>query len=350
MSTPEPWPSTCTVERLAEMTRARDRGVRWLVEQVADDGTPSGASVGNSWWRAPWALAVGGAPEVAARMLGWIERTALTGDGHFRAGPFGPPAPHSPVYHLSPIAIAAWLLGRYDTATAVMGAMSEYYEPRIGGVYEFVDRAGDPVQDTLKTAQLGVSALVTGHREIADGVARWLITNYDEQPELPHRLYTSRTDGVLLTDVDEGVAFSRVVDFTRPQQAYFQPGIAAAFLAGYHQQTGSAAALDRARRYLGLNIAGSDLQFDDPTSVQVCKFGWGVAATYHATADPSLRAWVVRMGEWFVRRQERDGSWAPASFMTPDPGPLDFYWKTAEHVMELSYVVAALNSQPLDAG
>ncbi|GGU11677.1 hypothetical protein GCM10010256_83890 [Streptomyces coeruleorubidus] len=48
------------------------------------------------------------------------------------------------------------------------------------------------------------------------------------------------------------------------------------------------------------------------------------------------------MGEWSVRRQRPDGAWAPSSFVTPQPGILDLYWKTAEHTMELSYVEQAL--------
>ncbi|MGI5132517.1 hypothetical protein ACQEVB_37335 [Pseudonocardia sp. CA-107938] len=350
MTRPDPtaWPTTCDAERLEDFRRARDLGVNWLVAQIGNDGEPMGAARANSWWRAPWALVVGGAPDAAARMMGWIERTALTEKGTFRPGPYGPPGPHTPVYHLSPIAIAAWLLARYDIAGAVMVAMSSYVDPHTGGVYQLLDHRTDPVQDTLLTAQVGVSALVTGRRDIADGVARWLITNYDEQTELPTRLYTSRRHDKVMTEFPAESAFFRVLDYTRPHQPYFNPGIAAAFLVGQHEQTGDTVALDRARKYLDITTAGGDLQFDDPTSVQICKFGWGVAATYAATGDPALRPWVVRSGDWFVRRQNDDGSWAPASFMTPEPGPLDFYWKTAEHVMELSYIVHALAAQPLD--
>ncbi|WP_353946411.1 hypothetical protein ABII15_35640 [Streptomyces sp. HUAS MG91] len=342
------WPTTCNAERLQRFRTSRDRGVAWLTAQVGEDGTPAGSDLANAWWRAPWALVVGGAPDVAARMMGWIERTALDDDGSFRPGRFDAPPGHSPVYHLSPVAIAAWLLGRYDTAKSVMSAMARHTDPVTGGVYESRAPVDDPVQDTLMTSQLGISALVSGDREVADGVARWLIATYDDQTELPDRFYSSRRHGKLVTEFPPAQSFSRVLDFGRPQQPYFQPGIAAAFLAGYHQQTGDETAWNRARRYLDITTGGGDLQFDDATSVQVCKFGWGAAAAYTVDADPALRPWVVRMGEWFVRRQESDGSWAPASFMSPDPGPLDFYWKTAEHVMELSYVVAALEAVPLD--
>jgi hypothetical protein len=342
------WPSTCSAADLERYTATRDRGVQWLTAQVAEDGTPAGAHLANSWWRAPWALAVGGAPEVAARMLGWIEREALTDEGDLRPGPYDAPSSTSRVYHLSPIAIVAWQLGRYDIASSVMTAMEKYTDPTSGGVYEHRDFRRDPLQDTLKTAQLGVSALVTGRRDVADGVASWLLRQYEDQPELPDRYYSSRRDGRLVTDFPDEEAFVRVVDFTSRQQAYFHPGIAAAFLSGYGAQTGHRAAQDRALDYLRITTGGGDVQFDDPTSVQICKFGWGAAMTYAATPKAELRPWVVRMAEWFTRRQQPDGSWAPSSFLTPSPGPLDFYWKTAEHVMEISYIVDALYSQPLD--
>lgn len=343
-----PWPTTCTAADLDRLKSVRDRGVSWLTDRVAEDGTPEGSEIANSWWRAPWALVVGGAPEVAARMLGWIERNALADDGALRPGPTDAPVTASPVYHLSPIAIAAWQLGRYDTANSVMKAMSRFTDPHSGGVYALRSFDTDPVQDTLMTAQLGVSALVTGHRDVADGVADWLITNYEDQPELPRRYYSSRRNGKLVTTFADDEAFSRVLDFDREHQPYFQPGIAAAFLTGYAQQTGNSAALSRAQDFLSITTGGGDLQFDDSTSVQICKFGWGAAVTYTATSDAGLRPWVARMGEWFARRQEPDGSWAPAAFMQPNPGLLDFYWKTAEHVMELSYIVSALSSEPFN--
>lgn len=340
--------ATCSAADLQRFIEARDRGVKWLSQQVSDNGKPAGAELGNSWWRAPWALVVGGAPEVAAQMIGWMEREALAEDGSLRPGPYDAPPAQSPVYHLSPLAIASWLLGNYDTANRIMNAMTAFIDPESGGVFEYRSFRSDPIQDTLKTAQLGVSALVTGQSTVSDGVANWLIRNYEDQPDLPNRYFSSRRNGELVTSFDQKDAFNRVVDYSLPQQAFFHPGIAAAFLTGYHEQTGNKRAIETARNYLKITTGGGDLQFEDPTSVQICKFGWGVAHTYQTASDADLRPWVIRMGEWFLARQKQDGSWAPASFMTPEPGPLDYYWKTAEHVMELSYIITSLSSQPLD--
>jgi hypothetical protein len=340
------WPTELTPGLLSRIRDARARGVAWLRDRIGNDGRPEGADVANCWWRAPWALCVGGAPDAAAAMIGWAEREALGDDGDFRPGPYGVAGGGSPVYHLSPLAIASWLLARYDTAAAVNGALARFRNPETGGAYELRDFGADPLEDNLKTAQLGISALVTGDREVSDGVYQWLGRNYAEQPDLPARLFTSRRAGAVVTDFPVSQAFIRVIDFQAPRQAYFHPGIAGAFLAGYAQQTGNTGALELGRQYLALTSGGTEEQYDDTGSVQICKFGWGAAAMLNADPDGGHLPWAVRMGEWFVRRQRPDGAWAPSSFMTPEPGILDLYWKTAEHVMELSYIEQALSARP----
>lgn len=327
---------------LGRLADARTRAVSWLEDRIGDDGRPDGADVANSWWRAPWALCVGGAPDAAAAMIGWAEREALTDDGDLRAGPYGGDGPGTPVYSLSPIAIAAWLLTRYGTANLVMDRIAYWTDPDTGGAYEYKDHDQDPLQDMLKTSQVGISALVTGRTDLADGVYRWLQAAWAAQPDLPRRLYPSVRGGEPVADFASGDALLRVVDFQSPRQLYFHSGIAGAFLAGYGQQFRDTTAIGLGNRYLELNKTGTVAQFDDTSSVQICKFGWGVAAMQTADPTSGQLPWLVRMGQWFVDRQRPDGSWAPSSFTTPDPGLLDYYWKTAEHLMELSYIQQAL--------
>src|SRR6185437_9530316 len=201
---------------LRRVRDARQAAVSWLSNRVGDDGEPVGWADGNAWWRAPWALCLGGAPDVAAALIGWTERNALTDAGDYRPWPYAPRGESSPVYHLSPIAIAAWLLARYDTAAAINGTWDHFQAQRTGGAYDNRDFAGDDLQENLKTAQLGVSALVTGRQDIAQGVRNWLEHNLADQPELPTRFYPARRNGGLVTEFAERDAFLRVVDWTAP--------------------------------------------------------------------------------------------------------------------------------------
>ncbi|MEE1799502.1 hypothetical protein PUR57_12600 [Streptomyces sp. JV176] len=330
-------------ETLQRVRRAREKAVSWLSERVADDGRPEGAETANAWWRAPWALSVGGADDVAAAMLGWIERNALTDDGDLRPEPYGGGLPRCPVYQLSPIAIGAWLLGRYSTATIIMDKLQQWTDPVHGGAWDFVDHDADPLQDSLRTGQLGISALVTGRTSMADGVRHWFGALWDAQPEAG-RLYTGMRNGKLVTEFSPEETFTRVVDYRAPKQTYFHSGIAGAFLAGYAGQASDPAAIELGLQYLRLNETGTKEQFEDTTSVQICKYGWGAAAMHAAAPDSGQLPWVLRMADWFVTRQRHDGTWAPSSFMVPEPGLLDYYWKTAEHLMELAYIEHALIS------
>lgn len=329
---------------LTRVSRHRRKAVDWLTARVDDSGRPAGADTANFWWRAPWALAVAGAPDVAAAMVGWAEREALQDDGDFRPGPFRAGIDGSPIYHLSPLAIAAWLLAHYDTARVLNDHMRTYQDPDTGGIHE--NRHDEPVdlrqQGNLKTAQFGVSSLVTGDRESATGVARWLRTTYDLQPDLPRRFYPIRNGHDLVTDIPAGREREYVLDFQAPRQLYFHPGIAAAFLAGWTQQTGDTEARALGRNYLALSTNATSEQFTDTASVQICKYGWGAAAMLDADPAGEHLPAVITMATWFCDRQRQDGSWAPSSFMLPNPGLLDLYWKTAEHTMELAYIEHAL--------
>src|SRR5262249_14484473 len=117
--------------------------------------------------------------------------------------------------------------------------------------------------DMLSTAQAGIAALAGGRMELADAVRRWLVRCLAEQPSLPHILHTIRSAGGLVTEPPRPLLWSGSVHFDQPRQAYFFPGIAAAFLALYAMRTGDKLALKAGHEYLALNRMGTSEQFDD---------------------------------------------------------------------------------------
>ena len=338
---------TSAPERLAQAKRLRstaDRAATWLVDRVGDDGKPVGADERNSWWRVPWALAISGHRGTAAALMSWAERTSLTDDGDLVEGVAGGGGPVTPVYKLSHLALAAHLLNRFDTSELVLRhIISTYYNDVTGGAFFYRDHDLRN-EDMLFTSQVGLLATWMGRLDIANNTYEWFARLWDAQPSISSgRLYTTWCNGALLIDD----ARSNLVDFNLPQQHYFQPGAAGAFLASYASRSGRREAIELATRYMHLNIEGTPRQFDDPDSVHICKFGWGAAELLVADPDGGWEPYAMQMADWFVQRQRPDGAWDPSAFTLTAPATdLDRMWKTAEHLMETLELETALRGVP----
>jgi hypothetical protein len=335
-------------ELIAAMARvhvSRDRGVQWLLKHVADDGEPAGARERNGWARVPWALALSGQCAVAAAVVEWAERTALAPEGGFKPGPaLG--AGRFLAYPMAHLAIGAWLLERYGVALSLMAGLRRLQDPVTGGlpIAAPVGAAKPPRCDLLSTAQTGIAALLTRQDDVAEGVHRWITELHAQQPALPQRLYSFRDGDTLLTVPEKELVWLAITEFDQPRQSYYTAGIAAAFLAGWAMQHDDAEALALGHAFLQLNRSGTAQQFEDTASVQICKFGWGVAAMTAADPQVDQAADLVRMGDWFTARQGEDGAWSMSSFLMAESGVIEKMAKTAEHVMELNAILSALGT------
>ena len=338
-----PADATDVVETVARLRRTAEAAGRWLVDRIDSSGKPAGADIANVWWRVPWALTLLGERDAAAAMLSWIEREALDDQGDLRPGPARGSGPVSPVYSLSHISIAAFLLNRYDTARLVYAKVASFQHPTGGGVLRYRDGRGEE-QDLLLTTQLGLLAVIAGDLDVAGRVYNGIRTMWQLQPELGRlRLYSNWSPGGLITEFPAAEAWSKFADFNAPRQAFYHPGAVAAFFADYAMRTGDREAIALARDMMQLNIGGCDEQFTDLSSVQICKFGWGAAQLLIADPHGGWLAHALRMAEWFIDRQEADGSWIPSTFQLTKPaGDMDKMWKTAEHLMESCLLGAAL--------
>jgi len=329
-----------TLAATQRLRAARDRARAWLVDRVGADGRPADFAKGNGWSRFPWTFALLGETEKGAAVLDWADREGLGDNGDFQAGPaygkgrFGA----YPVGHLT---MGALLLERHDVASRLfdrIGALEQH-----GGMP--VDPPGGPyaeLTDLLSTAQVGMAAVLGGRMDLAKRIRDWVLACLAEQPALPNTLYTLRSPQGLVTDVPGDLAWVGAIQFQEARQAYFYPGIAAAFLAIYAMRTGDTDALAAGHAYLSINLAGTQAQFDDLASVQACKFGWGVALMQIADPARDYSDTLVRMADWFIARQREDGSWGPSTFVSPEPLQIELMTKTAEHVMEVTAILAAL--------
>ena len=292
-----------------------------MLDRVGPDGDPGAHHC--HYYRVPWALALTGHRAEAAAVLSWVERNALEENGDLR--------PQARIgfelawssYPLANLATGAWHLERYDTALRIARRLRAYQHPEAGGAFAaHPDHRENERQDLFPTAQLGMTGLTTGQMDLACGAYRWMQTVWNAQPELPDRLYTATNGAELITNVagDSNLAWQAVTDFTQPRQAFYNPGIAAAFLGRYSMATGDQSALDLARNYLELTVKGTDAQFDHTDSVQVCKFAWGSSVLLEATGERQFFDHAARMGRWFLDAQNEDGSWDNSPFLMDRAG------------------------------
>jgi hypothetical protein len=333
-----------------ERRRSISRGTAWLLERVGPTGEPRcDADETGHVYRLPYALALSGHRGEAARVLGWMERSVLDGGGDLAPGPMRDGFLHRwSSYPLALIALAAWHLERYDLATRILDTLVDFQDPEHGGAYaERPEVRRTARQDLFPTAQLGLTALATGRPDVAEAAFGWFRLLHALQPELPGTLYSATDGGRLITDPGEDARerFGLVTAFDRPRQAFYNPGIAAAFLGRYAAATGSTEASDLAEVFLELTRVGTEAQFDLSDSVQVCKYGWGAAVMLDLTGDAVHRDHAERMAAWFVAAQRPDGSWENSPFLMPDGATDGVRLEvTAEFVQHLIVIDAALEA------
>jgi hypothetical protein len=285
-------------------------------------------------------LALCGETAAGSAVLAWADRHGLRDDGDFAAPAFG--TGRMGAYPLGHLTMGALLLERHDIARRLLGRLAAIQTSSGGFPVDPVGGEYAHLCDLLSTAQAGTAAIVAGRADIYEPVYRWICSLRAEQPTFTHRLLSARTTDGLFSDPPTALAWIVDTDFTKPRQAYYTSGIAAVFMAAYGQATGDTAAFALGHEFLSLNINGTDEQFSDLGSVQACKFGWGLGAMYIADPNADYVPWLQRMVDWFIARQDDTGAWKPAIFLSPDPSRNERMVKTAEHIMELSWIIAGL--------
>jgi Aminotransferase class I and II len=193
------------------------------------------------------------------------------------------------------------------------------------------------------TAQFGMSALVTGHTDVALAAGAWLHRLWLAQPDLPHVLYTvwTRSEGLVTRVPANADARHYVNDSREVRQFHYNGGIAAAFLARLHMQTGAAEWLSLARGYQRFSMDATPEQF---ATKQVSKSAWGGALLATITGDNEYWAWTIRLGDWFVSEQLADGSWVNTPYLCPNPSHGQRIEITAEFALQLDTILGALGA------
>lgn len=305
-------------QRIDRYLAARDKGLSYLLAHVNEDGSIGPVERGIYYYRAPWALALGGKTAHAQRLMGWIRRHMVTAEGDFRGerSPFDDAGSAAFTYELSCLIYGAHLLRHFDLSQRGVDYLLRWQDPHSGGFYMNRHRTGPRGRQAVyPTAQAGMACVVTGRIDAALAVGRWFERLWTLQPDLPDRLYTvhSQEEGLVRGGYAPEERKLYVNEAQQAQAYHYNGGITAAFLCQLHAATGESAWLTLARRYQAFSMESTERQFE---VMQVCKSGWGGALLYQATGEEQYRAWAMRLGDWFVSQQS---AWATGSFRSSMP-------------------------------
>ena len=331
-------------QRVALYETVRRRAVDYLLGHLHPGGAIGPVGDGLFYYRVPWALAVSGETGAAMRVTEWIRRHMLTPEGEIRgdASPDGGVRNLANTYPEAIVAYGAQLLRRYDVSQPAMRFALRGQDAVTGGVHLDRARTGpDGPQLLFLTCQLGMSALLTGYPDAAERAGHFLRRLWDDQPELPDRLYTLYTrGGGIVRETPANLTLGHVVNDRRDvRQYHYNGGIAAAFLGRLFLHTRDEQWLELARAYQQFSMESTERQFE---TKQVCKSAWGSAVLYLATGDALYRDWLVRMGDWFAAEQEPAGNWSNTPYLEPNPTVGGQIAITAEFIVHLDSIIGAL--------
>ena len=197
--------------------------------------------------------------------------------------------------------------------------------------------------DVPYTVGSGLACIATGDMDSALGVYRYLVSLWEQQDELPDRLYynmSRRTGKVIREFPPEERLWNVVVAQDAVMQRWTVGGIASAFLCRLYMSDPNPDYIGLARQYMQFSMESTDGQFE---FAPVCKSGWGSSLLYQVTGDDQYRDWTVRMGDWFADTQSADGSWSD-SF--PYDGKVSSQIHLiAEFVAHVDNIIAGLSSR-----
>lgn len=297
-----------TSELISGAMRAAEAILR---EQQADGSI--GPDVSYSY-KAVWPLALAGRPVEATRQLDWLSAEFLRPAGEFRCGEdiYAPNQVNWRfLYPNAWLAIGAIHLERLEVADRV-AAFIQRYQSENGGfpaARELV--AGDVPQDMLSACMAGLVLLYRGRLDQALRAGKFLIDLYEAQPDPANRIYLNLTpSGRLLTEYPVDRSYMYLIDKRLPEQPYFAPGAAMAFLSKLFMLSGKNEYLGYAEKYYRLALSPqSDIPlglFDYPTSG---KIGWGAGNLFRATGNSVYREVARRVGRYLLGTQAADGRW-----------------------------------------
>ncbi len=295
--------------------QSADRAVKWLVEQMKEDGTFQVAMEDLAfYYKAPYVLYISGKIQEANHLLSYIQRAFGQENGDFTTSSALKSVNGNFIeywaYLNGWIALTAQKMGRFDVAYRAYDYLQSFYHPRHGGfTTQKPYGQNDNTSDVLTSAHLGLVALYLGDLTKAKTAGHFLQTVLFRQPHPPHGFYLRlQDDGELITNFAKDSSMFFQVHATQPNQAYFMLGYPIAFLGKLFAATNDSRYIDTAKDYLEflLGCQGNLRAFHYSHKV-----AWGAAIVGRITKDAHYLELATSIADFLVHTQSPDGRWLP---------------------------------------
>ncbi len=290
------------------------QATKFLLSQQNDDGSINPVEQGiASYHKVPYALALMGQVERAARLSMYIQEGVLDDEGDF-VGHFS----RSELLKRYYVVPNAWLLcgahklGQFGISLSAIDFIGSLQHPETGGFFTAGPEAAvSGEQDVLSTAVCGLALLYCGRTDEAAQAGKYLEHVISHQPAAAARLFFKTHKGYeTVTEFSEENAAEQMLSVGKNGQWYHVSSLAAGFLAKLATVTGSAATLDAAQKYLLFNESGGP---DRYLSEKSGFFGWAAALLLASTGNQNYRRIAVSVADGLIENQLTNGSWLKAS-------------------------------------
>jgi hypothetical protein len=316
---------------------------KWLLSQQNTDGSMRPVELGvATYHRVPFALAVMGQSERAARLCGWISANALDEDGDLTLV-YPRQGLHKRFYPIANawVIMGAQITGNFRISAPSLGFLTSLQHPQSGGFIQGGPDAGlDSEQDAMTTATAGLACLYGGQFDAAQRAGDYLVGLLEAQPANAARLaFVTRKGAEVVRDYPEEMVESYAITVGKTEQWYHVPGLAAGFLARLSESTGDDLYLAAAGQYLTMaDSCGNDRYTFDTSPL----FGWGAAVLHSVSGNTNFRRIAGAVADGMLELQLANGSWLKGSMGEDEES--DVVDATAEGIIALTAILQAMAS------
>ena len=263
--------------KITRYEEVKRRGVDYILAHENPDGSFGPVEDGFYFYRLPWTFMAAGETRAALGICRWVRENMLTEDGDFDRGLRKLTDAYA--YRNGTFIYGAHMARQYDLSVGCMGFLLTLRDPASGGFAKDMTPDGPSDEmDVPYTVGSGLACIATGRMDAARGVYGYLASLWEQQDELPDRLYynMSRRTGRVIREFPPEERFWHVVVAQEAMmQRWTVGGIASAFLCRLYMADPNPEYIGLARRYMRFSMESTEGQF---AFAPVCKSGLGLVA------------------------------------------------------------------------